>query len=125
MHKVTGYVEKDPETGLYIAIEEFVFLGRSMRLPLYRLPAQRSARQVCFRFLTVVFLLFLSYKTGTIFLPARRIGQRRRATRAPMPVLYSTTGSDIPSSFAFCAVSLQAINAFSADTFFPQPLGRY
>jgi len=106
-------------------IKEFGFLYKSVRLPLYRLPAQRGTRQVCFRFLMVVFLLFSSNKTVTIFLPARRIGQRRRATRTPMPALYSTTGLEYPGLFAFCAVSHKAINAFSANTFFPQTLGRY
>ena len=94
-----------------------------MRMCVYRFIGYQhngGSPQVCFRFLMVVFLLFSSYKIVAIFLlPARRIGQRRRATRAPMPVLYSTTGSDIPGSFAFCAVSHKAITAFSADTFFP------
>ena len=89
-----------------------------MRLPLYTLPAQQVTQPVCFRLLAVVFLLFSYCKIVTIFLPARRIGQRRRATRAPMPLLYSTTGSDIPDPFAFCADSHKAVNALSADTFF-------
>jgi len=74
------------------AIKEVVFLDESVRLPLYRLPAQRGTRQVCFRFLMVAFRL-------------------RESAEA--------------SAEALCAVSHKAINAFSADTFFPQPLGRY
>jgi len=51
-------------------------------------------------------------------LPARRIGQRRRATRAPSRWLYSGEGSDTIRAFSFPAGSSHAINASSFLLFF-------
>ena len=48
---------------------------------------------------------------GIMSLPVRRIGQRRRATRAPRWWLYSGKGSDSIRAFSFPAGSPKAINA--------------
>ena len=61
--------------------------------------------------LSVDSLLPQEQASATISLLVRRIGLRRRATRAPSQWLYSGKGSDRFRAFSLPAGSPQAINA--------------
>jgi len=68
-------------------------------------------------------LLLLPDNNLTISLPARGIGQRRRATRAPCRCYTAEGLGETLGAVFLLAVSPNAINAFLPDSIFPTNLG--
>ena len=83
-----------------------------LNVAFFALVASSGNPSVCNPPSPVDFLLANDQETGTISLLARRIGLRRRATRAPSQWLYSGKGSDRFRAFSLPAGSLEATNAF-------------